>query len=286
MQSTLAVTGPHALPTCLPAPTRASPVLRKHPLRKHGNRRSRSLPRHAFTDQPAQVDMEDPKVQAQLQAMQEQMQRPEVQEQMKEAQALMQDKGFAEKVEKLKEDPELKQYFEQARSGDPQALMKLMSDPDLTKKVMSKLGQVPQSSQAPPGPPAGSQEAPEINNLWDAARYGDLEATEDFIAIGKDVNAADPDGRTPLHYAVAYDQQDVMRALIDASANLESEDNKQNTPLHYACGYGRGGCVETLIDAGANTGATNSSGKNGLDLVKLSDKNPINADDELLELLS
>ena len=34
--------------------------------------------------------------------MQEQMQRPEVQEQMKEAQALMQDKGFAEKVEKLK----------------------------------------------------------------------------------------------------------------------------------------------------------------------------------------
>lgn len=82
------------------------------------------------------------------------------------------------------------------------------------------------------------------------------------------MNAADPDGRTPLHYAVAYDQQDVMRALIDASANLESEDNKQNTPLHYACGYGRGGCVETLIDAGANTGATNSSGKNGLDLVK------------------
>lgn len=41
-------------------------------------------------------------VQAQMQAMQEQMQRPEVQEQMKEAHALMQDKGFAEKVGKLK----------------------------------------------------------------------------------------------------------------------------------------------------------------------------------------
>ena len=99
-------------------------------------------------------------------------------------------------------------------------------------------------------------------------RHGDLEATEDFIAIGKDVSAADPDGRTPLHYAVAYDQQDVLKALIDASAKLEAEDNKQNTPLHYACGYGRGECVEILIDAGANTGATNSSGKTGLDLVK------------------
>ena len=49
--------------------------------------------------------------------------------------------------------------------------MKLMSDPDLTQKVMSKLGQVPQSSQGPPAPPAESQEAPEINNLFDAARY-------------------------------------------------------------------------------------------------------------------
>ena len=49
--------------------------------------------------------------------------------------------------------------------------MKLMSDPDLTQKVMSKLGQVPQSSQGPPAPPAESQEAPDINNLFDAARY-------------------------------------------------------------------------------------------------------------------
>lgn len=37
-----------------------------------------------------------------MKAMQEQMQRPEVQEQMQEVQALMQDKGFAEKVEKLR----------------------------------------------------------------------------------------------------------------------------------------------------------------------------------------
>ena len=49
--------------------------------------------------------------------------------------------------------------------------MKLMSDPDLTNKVMAKLGQVPQPSQAPPSPPPGSEEAPEINNLLDASRY-------------------------------------------------------------------------------------------------------------------
>ena len=99
-------------------------------------------------------------------------------------------------------------------------------------------------------------------------RFGDLEAAEDFIAIGKDVNEQDRDGRTPLHYAVAHDKQDVLKALISASANLEAAENMQNTPLHYACGYGRGQCVETLIDAGANVHATNASGKTGLDLVK------------------
>ena len=35
-------------------------------------------------------------------------------------------------------------------------------------------------------------------------RYGDLEATEDLIAVGHDVNAIDGEKRTPLHYAVAY----------------------------------------------------------------------------------
>lgn len=32
-------------------------------------------------------------------------------------------------------------------------------------------------------------------------RYGDEEAVEDFIAIGKNVNEQDAQGRTPMHYA-------------------------------------------------------------------------------------
>jgi hypothetical protein len=37
-----------------------------------------------------------------------------------------------------------------------------------------------------------------VNDLLDAAKYGDMEAVEDFIAIGKDVNMKDEVGRTPL----------------------------------------------------------------------------------------
>jgi ankyrin repeat protein len=37
-----------------------------------------------------------------------------------------------------------------------------------------------------------------VNDLLDAAKYGDMEAVEDFLAIGKDVNMKDDVGRTPL----------------------------------------------------------------------------------------
>ena len=72
----------------------------------------------------------------------------------------------------MQEDPELASFFEKARSGDPSALMKLMSDPTLTQKVMAKLGNAVPSSQAAA---ASQQAAPsdaeaEINNLLDAAR--------------------------------------------------------------------------------------------------------------------
>eukprot|EP00955_Chlamydomonas_euryale_P105159 365619-Chlamydomonas_euryale.AAC.1 len=51
---------------------------------------------------------------------------------------------------------------------------------------------------------AAAAEGPEVRNLFDAAKYGDMEAVEDFLAIGRDVNSADDEKRTPLHYACAY----------------------------------------------------------------------------------
>ncbi len=54
-------------------------------------------------------------------------------------------------------------------------------------------------------------------------RYGDLEAVEDFIAIGRDVNESDADQRTPLHYAVAYNHADIVAELIANGADLEAQ---------------------------------------------------------------
>jgi hypothetical protein len=69
------------------------------------------------------------------------------------------------------------------------------NDPAVLAKLGEKLGDVPMVPAG--GAPAGAAPAaaaprtvtappvPDIDNLWDAAKYGDLEAVEDFIAIGK-----------------------------------------------------------------------------------------------------
>ncbi len=59
-------------------------------------------------------------------------------------------------------------------------------------------------------------------------RHGDLEAVEDFLAIGRDVNAADDKGRTPLHYCVAYWNPDIADLLLREGANVEAQVRASN----------------------------------------------------------
>jgi Ankyrin repeats (3 copies) len=108
-----------------------------------------------------------------------------------------------------------------------------------------------------------------------ACRFGDVEATEDFIAVGKDVNMQDAEGRTPLHYAAAHDQAKIIRLLAEAGADLEKTDRKQNTCLHYAAGYGRVDIVDILLERGADLQAQNENGKTPFAVAGLNPKNPL-----------
>lgn len=64
---------------------------------------------------------------------------------------------------------------------------------------------------------------------------GDLEAIEDYCAIGKG-GLTDAEGRSALHYAVAFNRADAVQALLANGADTAVRDKAGNAPLHYAAG--------------------------------------------------
>jgi len=169
-----------------------------------------------------------------MKAVQERMQDPQVQQEMAAMNAMMSDPAMMQKIASLREDPELAPMFEEMKTGGMAAMMKYMNDQTFLTKIGEKLGDVPMAASAPP---TTAQQAapPEINNILDAARYGDVEAIEDFCAIGKG-DMVDEEGRTALHFAVAYDQGAAAGALLENGADVNATDNSGNTALIFACG--------------------------------------------------
>ena len=66
-------------------------------------------------------------------------------------------------------------------------------------------------------------------------RHGDVEAVQDFVAIGRNVNEQDQGGRSPLHYAVAYAHGDIVDELLEAGASLAAQVLAVHTHTRAAC---------------------------------------------------
>lgn len=235
------------------------------------------------------------------------MARPEVQQQMAAMQAMMQNEALQAKLQALRSDPEFAGMFEEIQKGGMGALMKYFNDERVLAKLGERLGDaVPAAAAAAAAGGAGAGGAaaaaaarggavsgagmmgagapPDIDNIWDAAKYGDLEAVEDFLAIGKDASSADNEQRTPLHWAAGMGHAEVAALLLKEGAALEAADSKGNTPLAYAAGYGRPALVRMLLDAGADAGARNANGKTPADLTA-DPRNPLNGEPELIARL-
>lgn len=98
---------------------------------------------------------------------------------------------------------------------------------------------------------------PPVGDLLQAARYGDLEDVQSFLAQGTSVSSQDTQGRTALHMSSANGHLDVVKHLIEHGANVNMCNMEQNTPLHYAVLNAHKTVVEYLIFAGANVSAVN-----------------------------
>jgi uncharacterized protein len=82
-----------------------------------------------------------------------------------------------------------------------------------------------------------------------------------LLKQGADVNAAQGDGMTALHWASSHGDLDEARMLISAGARLDVVTRNGNyTPLHLAAKAGNAAVIRTLLEAGADVNAKTSSG--------------------------
>ncbi len=101
----------------------------------------------------------------------------------------------------------------------------------------------------------------------DAAERGDIEMVRSLLKSGADVNAAQGDGMTALHWAALRDDADMAATLVYAGANLEATTRLGgNTPLHLASRQANTIAIEALLEAGSDVNAFTNTGVRALHL--------------------
>ncbi|MCY4508096.1 MAG: ankyrin repeat domain-containing protein [Acidobacteria bacterium] len=106
--------------------------------------------------------------------------------------------------------------------------------------------------------------APADVPLVAAVKAGDTGRLGALIDAGADVNAAEPDGTTPLHWAAYGGDVEATRLLLAAGAVANSGNRYGVRALSLAAMAGSSGVVEALLDAGANPNSTLTEGETAL----------------------
>jgi len=101
--------------------------------------------------------------------------------------------------------------------------------------------------------------------IADAASRGDREAVKALLKNAADVNAAQGDGMTALHWAAMNGDADLAQMLIVAGANVKATTRLgAYTPLYLASRHGHGQVIQALIKAGADIKAGTNNGTSPL----------------------
>jgi ankyrin repeat protein len=96
----------------------------------------------------------------------------------------------------------------------------------------------------------------------EAAMRGDAKTVRHLLERGTDVNAAQGDGMTALHWAADRGDVEMARMLVYAGAGLEAATRMaEYTPLHLASRAGHGAAVRALLEAGSDPATATGSGE-------------------------
>jgi ankyrin repeat protein len=107
---------------------------------------------------------------------------------------------------------------------------------------------------------AATAEAP----LADAAEKMDRAAIRALLQQHADVNAAQVDGMTALHWAAYQNDSETVQLLVRSGANVKAANRYGITPLTLAVTNGNAGMVELLLKSGADPNTTLPGGETAL----------------------
>ena len=111
--------------------------------------------------------------------------------------------------------------------------------------------------------PAVAAEAAD-SGLIEAIKAVDDAGLRAALARGADVTATDPDGTTPLHWAVHANDVTIVDLLIEAGADADAANRYGVRPLSLACTNGNVAIVELLLDGGADANTALAEGETAL----------------------
>jgi len=100
-------------------------------------------------------------------------------------------------------------------------------------------------------------------------RKGDLAGVQKALDANPDaVKAADKDGATALHHAVAGGNREIVELLLASGAKVNAAKNDGVTALHIAAAIGRTEIAKLLLEKGADRSLKDNKGRTALSLAK------------------
>jgi hypothetical protein len=102
------------------------------------------------------------------------------------------------------------------------------------------------ASAAQPAPAPAPTPANSPDDLWLAAKSGDMSGLQAALASNVDVNALNAKGQTALILAIQHNHVDIVRTLLAHGANPNTPDARGYTPLRAAHSRGNFAILNAL----------------------------------------
>ena len=100
--------------------------------------------------------------------------------------------------------------------------------------------------------------------LVEAVKAKDVATVRALLQQPLDVNVAELDGTTALHWAVHGDDLDIVDLVLNAGADVSATNRYGVTALSVACENGNAALIERLLSAGADPNTTLADGETAL----------------------